>query len=567
MESANSQHLETEGKAGPSGATALLNEKEGDATAEVAETEAKGSPAPATAAPAHDADQDKFATTDPPSKVATKPSGARAALRRWRMPLLLAAVAVALAVAGYYVVPWVGTALNTVSTDDAYVNGHVTFVAPRVAGQVSNVLVDDNYRVKKGDVLVELDPEPYRVQAAIKKAALDAAETDLAAAQALVGGQVAQARANRFKLQHAIEDVDNQVANLHAAVATLDSRKATVQLARANLGRGEKLLPTAAISVQDLDVLRETYTVAQASVEQALQAVYAIRANLGLPAVPPPGQKLEQVPPDLDQDFSAVRQALSELLQSTTQFGYFPASWTATPKEAVARFQKQDPEGNLNRILAQLISKAPAIKQAEAKVNQARRDLDQAELNLKYCRIVSDIDGVVTGRDVNPGNNVLVGQSLMAVRSLTQIWIDANFKETQLANLRIGQRARCEVDMYGSRLEFEGRVTGFTMGTGQTLALLPPQNATGNFVKIVQRLPVRIELTDYDPDRQPLFVGLSVTPYIYYKEPPIGPNAGVFLRQLAVLPQAPTEPRVSDAQNSPSAPTMAPRPETPPAPK
>ena len=155
---------------------------------------------------------------------------------------------------------------------------------------------------------------------------------------------------------------------------------------------------------------------------------------------------------------------------------------------------------------------APAVKQAEAKLLQARRDLDQAELNLRYCDVVSEIDGVVTRRNVNPGNNVQAGQSLMAVRSLTEIWIDANFKETQLADLRIGQRVRCEVDMYGSRHEFEGRITGFTMGTGQTLSLLPPQNATGNFVKIVQRLPVRIELTDYDPDEAPLFVGLSVEP-------------------------------------------------------
>ena len=121
--------------------------------------------------------------------------------------------------------------------------------------------------------------------------------------------------------------------------------------------------------------------------------------------------------------------------------------------------------------------------------------------------------------------------------------------------------------MYGSQVEFEGRVTGFTMGTGETLALLPPQNATGNFVKIVQRLPVRIELTEYDPDKQPLFVGLSVTPYVYYKERPTGPNAGMFLRQLAELPQAPTEPRTSDARDSPSASTRASRPETPPAPK
>src|SRR4029079_7625301 len=134
--------------------------------------------------------------------------------------------------------------------------------------------------------------------------------------------------------------------------------------------------------------------------------------------------------------------------------------------------------------------------------------------------VFAEIDGQVTRRNVNPGNNVTVGQSLMAVRSLTEIWIDANFKETQLADQRIGQRVRCEVDMYGSRREFEGRISGFNMGTGQTLALLPPQNATGNFVKIVQRLPVRIELMNYHPDKAPLFVGLSVVPYVYFKEPP-----------------------------------------------
>ena len=139
-----------------------------------------------------------------------------------------------------------------------------------------------------------------------------------------------------------------------------------------------------------------------------------------------------------------------------------------------------------------------------AKRQQARADLDQALLNLRYCDVVSEIDGVVTRRNVNPGNNVQAGQSLMAVRSLTEIWIDANFKETQLAELRIGHRVLCEVDMYGGRREFEGRITGFTMGTGQTLALLPPQNATGNFVKIVQRLPVRVELTNYDPDTDSL---------------------------------------------------------------
>ncbi len=197
----------------------------------------------------------------------------------------------------------------------------------------------------------------------------------------------------------------------------------------------------------------------------------------------------------------------------------------------------------MTRSLQDLVPKVPFVLQAKAALEQARHDLEQAELNLRYCDIVSEIDGVVIGRNVNPGNNVQAGQALMAVRSLTEIWIDANFKETQLADLRIGQRVRCEVDMYGSRREFEGRITGFTMGTGQTLSLLPAQNATGNFVKIVQRLPVRVELTDYDPDKAPLFVGLSVTPYVYYKEPPTGPHAGEVLQPLAALPTRATDPR------------------------
>ena len=118
----------------------------------------------------------------------------------------------------------------------------------------------------------------------------------------------------------------------------------------------------------------------------------------------------------------------------------------------------------------------------------------------------------------------------MAIRSLTEIWVDANFKETQLRDLRIGQPVDVYVDMYGGRQVFNGRVAGFTMGTGSTLALLPPQNATGNFVKIVQRLPVRIELEGYDPDRKPLFLGTSVVPYVYLDKPLVGPDAGKYLQ-------------------------------------
>jgi len=228
--------------------------------------------------------------------------------------------------------------------------------------------------------------------------------------------------------------------------------------------------------------------------------------------------------------------ALDEGNNTLAQLGLPLGPIDVTPKQAIENFTRLDKDRDINRILRDLIPQVPAVMQADAQLMQARHDLEQAELNLRYCNVTSDIDGVVTSRNVNPGNYVQTGQQLMAVRSLTEIWIDANFKETQLADLRIGQRVRCEIDMYGGRKEFESRITGFTMGTGQTLALLPPQNATGNFVKIVQRLPVRIELTEYDPQKAPLFVGLSVTPYVYYKEPSTGPHAGEVLQPLATHP-------------------------------
>jgi membrane fusion protein (multidrug efflux system) len=441
-------------------------------------------------------------------------------------------------------VPVVQTALNTVSTDDAYVNSHVTFVAPRVAGQVSQVFVDDNHRVKKGDLLVQLDREPFQVQVDIKKAAVDNAEADLKAAEAQVRATLGLARSQRWKLQTAMEQVDNQVALLRARVAALRSREATLDRARADLDRAQALFHRGAIPREEFDQRREAERVAEAMAHQALEEVSETRVSLGLPPRPEKGE-LSDVPVDLNQSFSGVRQALAELIHTVAQVGLPLASVTLTPKQVLDDFTRRDKEGNIDRIMERIVPEAPAVRQAVARRRQAERDLAQAELNLRYCDILSEIDGVVTRRNVNPGNNVSAGQSLMAVRSLTEIWIDANFKETQLADLRIGQRVRCEVDMYGSRREYEGRITGFTMGTGQTLALLPPQNATGNFVKIVQRLPVRIELIDYQPHAAPLFVGLSVVPYVFYKEPPTGPHAGEILQPLHSAPQGSKTPNTS----------------------
>src|SRR5215469_4066199 len=437
-------------------------------------------------------------------------------------------------VACVFGIPWIRFALNTVSTDDAYVNGHVTFVAPRVGGQISRVLVDDNYRVNKGELLAALDKEPFQIAVSQKRAAVETAEADLEAAKAATRGIEAEARSRRWKLQRAVEDLDNQIALLHARIATLDKSKAALTLAQIDFNRAKQLLGTPAESRQQYDRAQKTLSTADAQVNQALAEVYQARASLGLPAQASSGEDLGQVPPDLDQTFSSVLAAQADVIQSAAQIGVIHP-FAQSPKQMLDEFAKH---GDIDRYLAQITTEAPAVKQAAAKLEAAKRDLAQAELDLRYCDIVAEIDGVITRRNVNPGNYVQVGQNLVAIRSLRDIWVDANFKETQLGDLRIGQAADLYADMYGGRHVFKGRVSGFTMGTGSTLALLPAQNATGNFIKVVQRLPVRIDLEGYDPDKDTLFTGTSVVPYVYINQPPTGPDAGKFLQTYT--PRSPT---------------------------
>jgi membrane fusion protein, multidrug efflux system len=463
------------------------------------------------------------ATSQNPSgagTVATEKTGGRR-----RKMLLGAAGLLVLAAALWFGIPWVQLTLNTVSTDDAYVNGHVTFVAARVRGQVARVLVDDNYRVHKGDLLVQLDKEPFQIAVAIKKAAVVTATADLDAAKAKVRGIEAQARSRRWTLQHAVEDVDNQVALLHARVADVDKSKAELTLAQLDFDRAAKLVVTNDVPREVYDRRQAGLLAARADVVAALADVRQIRASLGLPPQPDEGD-LGQVPADIDQTFSSVLQAQADLIQSAAQLGVVH-SFEETPKQMLAAFEK---EGDINSTFARLAADAPDVKQAEANLEVAKRDLDQAELDLRYCDVIAEIDGVITRRNVNPGDNIQVGQSLMAIRSLSEIWVDANFKETQLGDLRIGQPVDLYVDMYGGREVFKGRISGFTMGTGSTLALLPAENATGNFIKVVQRLPVRINLENYDPDKNPLFIGTSVVPYVFFNKPPTGPDAGKFLQ-------------------------------------
>jgi membrane fusion protein, multidrug efflux system len=491
------------------------------ATAKVGATEGDGKPQP----------------TDSASQPAPPPTP-RFTRRRKLLIGILGAVVIAAAVYG---IPWIRFALNTVSTDDAYVNGHVTFVAPRVHGQVTRVLVDDNNRVRKGDLLVELDKEPFRDAVAVRKAAVDTAQADLEAAKASVRSIEAQAWSRRWQLQQAVENVEDQIALLHARVAALKKAKATLTLAQQEFDRTARLVVSDTASRELYDQRQASLSIAQAGVVQALADANQIRVSLGLQAQGEDSAELDQAPADLDQTFSSVLQTQAALIQAAAELGVVH-SFNQSPKQMLEEFEKLDPQGDVNHTFDRLAANAPAVKQAEAKLESAKRDLVLAELDLRYCDIVAEIDGVVTRRNVNPGNDVQVGQGLMAVRSLKEIWIDANFKETQLRDLRIGQEADLYVDMYGDKQVFKGRISGFTMGTGSTLALLPAQNATGNFVKIVQRLPVRIELEGYDAEKKPLFIGSSVVPYVYLNKPPSGPNAGTFLQsdEQRSLPAAST---------------------------
>jgi len=462
---------------------------------------------------------------DPPRAEATaSPEHSKGSRRKW---LLAAAALVILGVGAV----WYFTSGNTVSTDDAFVSSHVTLAAPRVGGQIKRVLVEDNNRVHKGQLLVQLDTEPFQVQVNIALASVAAAAADLTSARAQARATVGRARSLRFGLEHAIQDVDNQIALLRARVAVHESKKA--QLTRANSDY-ERVLPLAksgAVSAEEIDHRRQELAVARSAVDEALQGVYQIRVSLGLPPKPTTGDDLTQVPDDLDQSFSSVRQAQASLMQAAAELG-ISDSFSKSPRQMVEDFYKRDPQGDVDRIYAKVLQDAPGVRQAEAKLAQANRALEEANLNLRYCDVVAEIDGIVTRRNVNPGNNVVSGQNLMAIRSLTEVWVDANFKETQLGKLRIGQPVDLDVDMYGRQQRFKGRISGFAMGTGSTLALLPAENATGNFVKVVQRLPVRIEIMDYNPDVAPLFPGLSVTPTVKVKEAPTGPGAGRVLQEV-----------------------------------
>jgi len=384
--------------------------------------------------------------------------------RKRRTPLLIGALAaVALGIsAGYYLLH-----LGRESTDDAQVEGRLMNVSTRIAGQVLRMNVEDNQMVNEGDVLVELDPADYRAKAQIASADLSAAEAAVEQARSALALIEKTAPAGLTQAQGGLATAN---ASVDAARATLEEARAAVsaaesrsKLSQLNFDREQQLERGGAVAVAALDATRTELDEAEASRERAVARLRAAEASL---------------------TGSSGGVALAR--------GRVTAAATESEQISAAK-------ANLGLALA--------------RAEQARATLSLAELNVGYTVVRAPHRGVVSRRGVEVGQTVAPERPLLAIVPLDDVWIVANFKEDQLAGVRPGQRAAVHVDTFGGR-DFSGHVESIAGGTGARFALLPPDNATGNFVKVVQRVPVLVRLDGASVQLRP---GMSADVTIWTK--------------------------------------------------
>ena len=454
--------------------------------------------------------------------------------------------------------PLVHEMMTRVSTDDAYVAGDATQVAARVTDEVREVLVKDNDAVAKGAVLVRLDREPFRLKVEMAKAqlgqarlqvdglvgALNAARADLEQASNEARGSLATLREAWRSVEGQQDQVRYRVASLRAEVAALRATQADATLAQQEYDRTSHLVAQQTVPRAELDQRQAALVGAREKVKAAEQKVQSARALLALPG---DAEHPERVPADLDRSNVEVRRMVAGGQRVLVGLGV-PLGMMGMEPEAL-RAQLLDLNGQTSE---DWINRVPAVRAAKARVEQsaaalggpafdpsrpydtpavklAEEQLRSAELDLGYTEIRAPVAGYVSRKAINPGDHVQAGQGLLAIQPLGGIYVVANFKETQLADLAIGQAVDLRVDAYHGKV-FRGRVSGFAPVTGAASSVLPAENATGNFVKVVQRLPVRIDLVDPNPHDTPLLVGLSVEPAVDIKAEPTGTDAGQRLR-------------------------------------
>ncbi|KAA9017594.1 EmrA/EmrK family multidrug efflux transporter periplasmic adaptor subunit [Sphingobium limneticum] len=370
-------------------------------------------PAPDNGAPDNDAQQD----------------ARQSARKTWLIRLGLIVVVGGVLWAGWYLL--VGR--NHVATDNAYVNAEMAQVTPLLSAQATEVLVSDTQAVKRGDILVKLDPTDAKI-------AVAQAQADLAEAKR----KFRQTSATSTSLA---AQVDARGADIVQARAQLTSAQADFDKARIDLQRREALVGDGAVSGDEVTSARKAYVSARAALELARAGVQTAQATRGA------------------------------------------ASGQLAANDALVRGSTIDTD--------------PAVMAAQAK-------LDTAKLNLDRSVIRAPIDGVISKRQVQVGQRVAQGSPIMSIVPLTQVYVDANFKERQLRDVKVGMPATVTSDLYGSDVVYHGKVVGFSGGTGASMSLIPAQNATGNWIKVVQRLPLRIALDPKELAAHPLRVGLSM---------------------------------------------------------
>jgi membrane fusion protein (multidrug efflux system) len=379
---------------------------------------------------------------------------------------------------------WVWATAGRETTDDAQVDAHVTPISSRVGGMVTDVPVKENQQIDAGATLVVIDPRDYQVALDKAHAELATAEADAAAARVNVPITSTAATSNvstaRGGVEQAQAGIESSQRGVEAATARLATAQARQREAEANSAKTSK------------DVERFKGLLAKDEISQQQYDAAVAAADAGRAAA--------------DSARSQVQEAQAGISMAQSQLTQSRAGHT----QAAAQLESAQtaPE--------QIAAQRARASSADAKVLQQRAAVQQAELNLQYATVKAQLKGIVSKKSVEPGQIVQPGQPLMTLIPLEEVWVTANFKETQLQDVHPGQQAVVEVDAYGGR-EFKGHVESLAAATGSRFSLLPPENATGNFVKVVQRVPVRIAIDEKQDAEQLLRPGMSVTAKVYTK--------------------------------------------------
>jgi membrane fusion protein (multidrug efflux system) len=394
----------------------------------------------------------------------------RKSRRFGRLIIVIAAIALVV-VAGVFLWRYFNT---YESTDDAQIDGHINAVSARITGNVIAINAEDEQFVNAGDVLVKLDPKDYEVAVARAEAdladaeaALESSSTDIPITSTNTSSQLKSAHASRGDAAASLLSAQRL---LSAAQARLDSSQAQVREGEANLQKAKDDVARYKLLVDKVEIPRQTY-------DTAVQAEAAGQATV-------------------DARRAAVREAEQNIAVAQSAIVQADATVDAaqTPPQPVA------------------VSRARA-KSATAVLAQRKALLQQAKLNLQYCTIVAPVTGIVGKKTVELGENVSPGEQMMAVVPLDDIWVTANFKETQLSRMRPGQRVHFTVDAYDRT--YSGHVVAVGGASGSRFSVIPPENATGNYVKVVQRIPVRINLDAGQNSDRLLRPGMSVDPKVF----------------------------------------------------